>query len=102
MNLAIVEEPCPLCRFKLHFKTQQTPQGPRPAPGTLSVCVQCGTVLTFDEAMHLRLANQKLIAKLSYEERAALRGVQDKVKANLLKAQRERAEKERKGLVLKS
>lgn len=53
-----------------------TDKNERPSPGDLSMCLSCGGVLCFDNAMRVRAATQEELAMLPPETSALILGMQ--------------------------
>ena len=58
---------CPVCGHKLDASTRVEADGHKPKPGSISVCIECAAVLTFDEGMHLRLMTAEEVRTLPDE-----------------------------------
>ena len=62
---------CPACGHVLDAATS-TEGDHAPAPGDLSVCAYCATVLTFDDGLRVEVLPQEQLDALRPEERAAV------------------------------
>lgn len=58
---------CPKCHHRMDGA--YNPCGAEaPAPGDITVCINCGGILAFDDALHLRLANDAELKEVSGRE----------------------------------
>ena len=57
----IPESVCPTCGYNMDEATPAFDEQAQPKPGDLSICLNCGEMLEFDESLHLtRFAYGKL------------------------------------------
>jgi hypothetical protein len=71
---------CPTCGHKLDAATGLD-HDHKPSPGDLSVCIQCGEILEFDEEIKLILISEGTIEKLDLETMEDLVRTRDAIKA---------------------
>ena len=64
-GIAIPESFCPMCKHRLNGYVCITSAGALPNPGDLSVCIECGQVLVFDEHLVHVLPSLTLLMRMS-------------------------------------
>jgi hypothetical protein len=55
---------CPECGYRMDGATAADQENAMPAPGDVSVCLNCGQLLTFEDAMTLRKPKREEIGEL--------------------------------------
>lgn len=65
------ETRCQVCGHVLDASSSV--DGAIPKPGDISVCIDCGTILTFDGSLRLRIATDGEVAQLHEAEAKRLR-----------------------------
>jgi hypothetical protein len=70
----VPDQKCPTCGTKLSAATA-VKHDDSPKPGSLTVCIECGTVLEFSESMELRVMTPEQVAELAPEMRQQLQGL---------------------------
>lgn len=67
---------CPNCGEPLDAATSPDPDARPPAPGDVSVCIACSTILVFDHGLKLALPSPAQLDQLLAEDPALLDYVQ--------------------------
>ena len=62
---------CPMCNHQLDAATCTTGDH-KPAPGDLTVCIECATILEFDPDLSVRVVGPSVLAALDDDTRAHL------------------------------
>lgn len=91
MNLTdkgIFSEPCPNCRFELHYKFTMTSKGPFPAAGAVTLCVACAEPLAFNLDLHLRKASGAELGAMGLEARQGFEAMRRSIQAAIEKRKR--------------
>jgi hypothetical protein len=79
-GIAIPESFCPMCKHRFNRSDCTTSAGALPNPGDLSVCIECGQVLVFDEHLVLVLPSLTRLMRMSPDHEHLIEKMQSLVR----------------------
>lgn len=72
---------CPVCRYEMDSASDADGRGGEPSAGDLSVCLNCGEMLQFNDIRVLKSITRESIEELDAETKTVLFRVSEKIKA---------------------
>jgi hypothetical protein len=78
----VQQDECPYCGHKLDCATVATGGEVRPRPGDISVCIQCASILSYDERLKLRAVDENEMGTLDADTYLEVARVQAAIRAH--------------------